>query len=53
LGSYRLLRLLTFRADVIRLQVHALAYNLANFPRTLTPPKAVADCVPDEPAREW
>jgi hypothetical protein len=33
----------TFRANAVRLQLHALAYNLANFLRTLALPKAVAD----------
>ncbi len=28
-----------FRNDAVRLQLHALAYNLANFARTLAPPK--------------
>jgi hypothetical protein len=33
----------TFRANVVRLQLHALAYNLANFLRTLALPKVIAD----------
>ena len=33
----------TFRANAVRLQLHALAYNLANFLRTLALPRAVAD----------
>ncbi len=33
----------TFRANAVRLQLHALAYNLANFLRTLALPKAIAD----------
>jgi hypothetical protein len=31
----------TFAANVVRLQLHALAYNLGNFMRTLAMPKAV------------
>src|ERR1044071_4192253 len=31
----------TFAANVVRLQLHALAYNLANFMRTLAMPKTV------------
>jgi hypothetical protein len=31
----------TFRANAVRLQLHALAYNLANFLRTLALPKAI------------
>jgi hypothetical protein len=34
----------TFRANALRLQLHALAYNLANFLRTLALPTAIADC---------
>lgn len=30
-----------FAANAVRLQLHALAYNLANFVRTLTLPEAV------------
>jgi hypothetical protein len=33
----------TFRANAVRLQLHALAYNLANFLRTLALPKAIAN----------
>ena len=33
----------TFRANAVRLQLHALAYNLANFLRTLALPKVIAD----------
>jgi len=33
----------TFRANAVRLQLHALAYNLANFLRTLALPTAIAD----------
>jgi hypothetical protein len=36
----RLIR--SFAADAVRLQLHALAYNLANFMRTLALPEAVA-----------
>src|SRR5262249_57224184 len=32
----------TFRANAVRLQLHALAYNLANFLRTLALPGEVA-----------
>ncbi len=32
----------TFAANAVRLQLHALAYNLANFMRTLALPEAVA-----------
>ena len=32
----------SFAANVVRLQLHALAYNLGNFMRTLAMPKAVA-----------
>ena len=31
----------SFRANAVRLQLHALAYNIANFMRTLALPKAV------------
>ena len=31
----------TFAANAVRLQLHALAYNLGNFMRTLAMPKAV------------
>jgi hypothetical protein len=33
----------TFRANAVRLQLHALAYNLGNFLRTLALPTAIAD----------
>src|SRR5439155_16063252 len=33
----------TFPANAVRLQLHALAYNLANFLRTLALPTAIAD----------
>ncbi len=33
----------TFRANEVRLQLHALAYNLANFLRTLVLPTSIAD----------
>ena len=33
----------SFEANAVRLQLHALAYNLANFLRTLALPKAIAD----------
>ena len=42
----------TFAANAVRLQLHALAYNLANFMRTLAMPKTVAAMVADQPARE-
>ncbi len=32
-----------FKANEVRLQLHALAYNLANFLRTLVLPTAIAD----------
>jgi hypothetical protein len=35
----------TFAANAVRLQLHALAYNLGNFMRTLAMPKA-AKCAP-------
>ncbi len=31
-----------FTADAVRLQLHVLAYNLANFLRTLAPPEAIS-----------
>lgn len=34
---------MTFRANAVRLQLHALAYNLANFLRTLALPASIAD----------
>ena len=33
-----------FAANAVRLQLHALAYNLANFLRTLALPAEVAQC---------
>ena len=33
----------TFRANAVRLQLHALAYNLANFLRTLALPGEIAE----------
>ena len=33
----------TFAANAVRLQLHALAYNLGNFPRTLATPKPIKD----------
>jgi hypothetical protein len=33
----------TFRANAVRLQLHALAYNLGNFMRTLATPQAMAE----------
>ena len=33
----------SFAANAVRLQLHALAYNLANFLRTLVLPTAIAD----------
>lgn len=32
----------TFNANAVRLQLHALAYNLGNFLRTLATPEAIA-----------
>jgi hypothetical protein len=32
----------SFTANAVRLQLHALAYNLGNFTRTLAMPKAIA-----------
>jgi hypothetical protein len=42
----------TFAANVVRLQLHGLAYNLGNFMRTLALPKAAETVVADQPARE-
>ena len=42
----------TFAANAVRLQLHALAYNLGNFMRTLAMPKAAEPMVADQPARE-
>jgi hypothetical protein len=33
----------TFAANAVRLQLHALAYNLGNFPRTLASPEAIKE----------
>ena len=33
----------TFAANAVRLQLHALAYNLGNFLRTLVTPEAIKD----------
>ncbi len=33
----------TFKSNAVRLQLHALAYNLANFLRTLVLPNAISD----------
>jgi hypothetical protein len=33
----------TFAANAVRLQLHALAYNLGNFPRTLATPEPIKD----------
>ena len=33
----------SFKANEVRLQLHALAYNLANFLRTLVLPNSIAD----------
>ena len=33
----------SFNANAVRLQLHALAYNLGNFLRTLATPDAIAD----------
>ncbi len=42
----------SFAANAVRLLLHALAYNLANFMRTLALPEAVKPWVADEPAGE-
>lgn len=42
----------SFAANAVRLQLHALAYNLGNFLRTLATPEAIKDWVAHEPARE-
>ena len=36
--------LIEFAANAVRLQLHALAYNLANFLRTLATPEPMSDC---------
>src|SRR5208283_3520001 len=33
----------SFAANAVRLQLHALAYNLGNFPRTLATPEPIKD----------
>ena len=40
-----------FDHNAVRLQLHALAYNLGNFMRTLALPDAVGTVVTDQPAR--
>src|SRR3989442_14045940 len=40
-GQWTRLSCTTFRANAVRLQLHALAYNLANFLRTLALPGEV------------
>jgi hypothetical protein len=42
----------TLAANAVRLQLHALAYNLANFIRTLATPRTAEPVVADQPARE-
>jgi hypothetical protein len=39
-GAIKWTRLSSFAANAVRLQLHALAYNLGNFMRALTMPKA-------------
>jgi hypothetical protein len=41
-----------FRHNAVRLQLHALAYNLANFMRTIALPEEGRALVADDPARE-
>ena len=41
-----------FRNNAVRLQLHALAYNLGNFMRTLALPKEVEPLVDDDVARQ-
>ena len=41
-----------FRNNAVRLQLHALAYNLGNFMRTLALPKEVGALVDDDVARQ-
>jgi hypothetical protein len=41
-----------FRHNAVRLQLHALAYNLANFMRTLAPARGGRALVADHAARE-
>ena len=42
----------SFAANAVRLQLHALAYNLGNFMRTLAMPETIGALVADQPARE-
>src|SRR6202049_2142568 len=42
----------TFAANAVRLQLHAMAYNLGNFMRTLAMAKDGRAVVADQPARE-
>jgi hypothetical protein len=42
----------SFAANAVRLQLHALAYNLGNFMRTLAMPKTAEPVVTDQPARK-
>jgi hypothetical protein len=42
----------TFAANAVRLQLHALAYNLGYFMRTLALPETTGAVVADQPARE-
>jgi hypothetical protein len=37
---------MSFAANAVRLQHHALAYNLGNFPRTLATPEPIKDWSP-------
>jgi hypothetical protein len=37
---------MSFAANAVRLQLHALAYNLGNFPRTLATPEPIKDWSP-------
>jgi len=41
-----------FAANAVRLQLHALAYNLGNFLRTLATPEPIKGLVADEPKGE-
>jgi Transposase DDE domain group 1 len=42
----------TFAANAVRLQLHALAYNLGNFLRTLATPEPIKDWSLDKPEGE-
>jgi Transposase DDE domain group 1 len=42
----------SFAANAVRLQLHALAYNLANFLRTLATPEPIKDWSLTTPERE-